>query len=400
MRVTFKAYDEIKPLRDLKESRFQRNRHPKDQIKRLAKIMREHGVSQPIHIAVVGGENLGEIAFGHGRKEAALCNKWNEYPVVYLEFKDLDEYYAKVQSDNAIAHWSELDLADINQDVADLGPDFDIDLLGIKDFVIEPAEKYDAQCDEDEVPEHTEAKTKLGDLWLLGEHRLLCGDALKDADKLGDLKRGLLLTDPPYGIDVVKFDGNGGGNRKSGKVGYAKAGQYGAKASCRVYKPIIGDDKPFDPSFLMAIGDDQIIWGANNFASKLNDNSHWLVWDKKMPEKNNFSDAELAWTSFDKKNVKTYVFGWAGMIREGDRKDELVNRVHPTQKPVGLMANIINDYSKEKGVVIDLFGGSGSTLIAAEKTNRKCYMMELDPHYCDVIISRYEKYTGTKARLS
>jgi DNA modification methylase len=111
-----------------------------------------------------------------------------------------------------------------------------------------------------------------------------------------------------------------------------------------------------------------------------------------MPEGTDFSGAELAWTSIDKKAVKTYKFAWAGMTRAGNRKDELTKRVHPTQKPVGLFEKILVDYPCE--TILDLYGGSGSTLIACEKTNRKCFMMELDPHYIDVIVNRYVKYSG------
>lgn len=143
MRITFNTYDKLEKLTKLKKSRFQRNKHPKDQIERLAKLMREQGVRHPIHIAIVDGVDTKEIAFGHGRRDAAKLNKWKEYPIVYQEFEDMDEYYACVQSDNAIALWSELDLSAINEDIINLGPDFDVDLLGIKDFVIEPAEKYE-----------------------------------------------------------------------------------------------------------------------------------------------------------------------------------------------------------------------------------------------------------------
>lgn len=119
----------------------------------------------------------------------------------------------------------------------------------------------------------------------------------------------------------------------------------------RQYKPVLNDDKPFDPSFLLNFNCDSIIFGANNFASKLPDNSRWLVWDKKTNEemdKDNFSDVELAWTNINKKSCKIYRHMWSGLIREGDRKTELQERVHPTQKPVGLLSNIINDYSNER----------------------------------------------------
>jgi DNA modification methylase len=120
----------------------------------------------------------------------------------------------------------------------------------------------------------------------------------------------------------------------------------------------------------------------------------WLIWDKQNT--GNFADAELAWTSFDK-SVKLYHFMWNGLVREGDRKAEGERRIHPTQKPVGLIAHILNDFTKEKNAILDCFGGSGSTLIACEQLNRKCFMMELEPKYIDVIIARWEKFTGRKA---
>lgn len=117
---------------------------------------------------------------------------------------------------------------------------------------------------------------------------------------------------------------------------------------------------------------------------------HWLVWDKKntMPT---FGDAELAWTNVRRDSVKIKEFIYNGLI--GKEKE----RLHPTQKPIGLIAEVTEDYSNKGDIVLDLFGGSGSTLIACEKTNRKCYMMELDPKYVDVIIDRWEKYSEQKA---
>ena len=136
MRIAFDSYAEILPLKKLIKSKHQRNKHPKDQLERLAKIMQAHGVRHPIHISKLSGR----VCFGHGRWEAAKLNGWKEYPVVYQDFKDDDEEYACVQSDNAIAHWAELDLSSINNDLGNLGPDFDIDLLGIKDFVLDMSE--------------------------------------------------------------------------------------------------------------------------------------------------------------------------------------------------------------------------------------------------------------------
>lgn len=261
---------------------------------------------------------------------------------------------------------------------------FDIPHFDFEEFQEEFGDEPQFQSNEDEVPEaRVETDIKLGDMFQLGEHRLLCGDSTDKAqvDKLmGGEKADMVFTDPPYGMNVVKPDDNIGGNRK---------------AKCGVYRPIIGDDKPFDPTFLLSLCELQIIWGANHFSNKLPTSPHWIVWNKEMPDGTDFSGAELAWTNIDKKAVKVYKFTWAGMTREGDRKDELNKRVHPTQKPVGLFQNILNDYDPRS--VIDPYGGSGSTLIACEKTKRKCFMMELDPQYVQVIIDRWEKFTGKKA---
>lgn len=140
MVIKVSKYEKMEDLAKLKSSPHQRNKHPEEQIERLAKIMRVRGVRQPIHVARVKGKVLNEIAYGHGRKAAAELNGWKKYPIVYQDFETDDEYYEAVQSDNAIQVWSELDFAAINADLGDLGPDFDIDLLGIEGFTLEPFE--------------------------------------------------------------------------------------------------------------------------------------------------------------------------------------------------------------------------------------------------------------------
>ena len=198
----------------------------------------------------------------------------------------------------------------------------------------------------------------------------------------------LVLTDPPYGISVV------GGDKAFGKVGG------GNIVESHLYSTIIGDDttetSQANYEIVKELSKNQIIFGGNYFTDFLSPSRCWVVWDKQNT--GNFADAELAWTSFDK-GVRLYHFLWNGLCREGSRKVEGKTRVHPTQKPVGLMANIIKDFSEDGASVLDCFGGSGSTLIACEQTNRNCYMMELDPHYVDVIIARWENLTGEKAVL-
>lgn len=220
--------------------------------------------------------------------------------------------------------------------------------------------------DDDDVPEVEESITKQGDLWILGEHRLLCGDATKkeDVERLMDgQKADMVFTDPPYGMDAVKNSG----------------------VLSKKYKNIINDD-----SINVAVKSFQLIdtnvpaiwWGANYYANMLPNKSCWIVWDKNNGGSDQM-DCELAWT-----NLK-------GVTRQFTQASEKKNRVHPTQKPVELIEWTFKKVDAKN--VVDLFLGSGSTLIACEKTNRKCYGMEIDTHYCDVIVKRWEDYTGNKA---
>ena len=165
----------------------------------------------------------------------------------------------------------------------------------------------------------------------------------------------------------------------------------------RLYKPVLGDDKPFDPKHLLDLNVPSIIFGANNFAHELPNNHRWLVWFKKSSlqyKRNCFSDVELCWTNLKGKSCLMYWHSWSGMVRAGERKEELEERVHPTQKPVGLLVQMIEEFTNPNDVVLDLYGGSGSTLIACEKTNRKCLIMELSKDYCEIIEKRYWDYVG------
>lgn len=356
------------------------NKHDKEQIDLLARLISFYGFRHPIIVS----NRTGFIVAGHGRLEAAKKLGLKEVPVDYQDFTDDAQEYGFLVADNAIAGWSELDLAKINVDFVDLGPDFDVDMLGIKDFQIEPIDKLEPGCDEDEVPEHVEPKTKLGDVYKLGNHRLICGDStsIDAVEKLmNGEKADMVFTDPPYGIG---YDDT----KHKNYHGY-KASNFGI---------IKGDDKEFNwLDFQWLEQGEQIWFGANYYCKQLPQSGSWYVWDKKTEamQQNGMlftNDFEIAWS---KKKHKQEICRkiWAGAIN----KEKGESRLHPTQKPIGLIEWFFERIKGEK--VIDLFGGSGSTLIACEKTNRKCFMMELDPHYCDVIVARWEKYTGQKAEL-
>lgn len=247
--------------------------------------------------------------------------------------------------------------------------------------------KDNPTAEEDDFDDDSVKETvcKKGDIWQLGDHRLMCGDSTS-ADDVSILMNGkranIVLTDPPYGISVVDKDGKiGGGNL----------------VPQGIYMPVIGDETTdtarlnFD--IIKELSDKQIIFGGNYFLDFLPPSPSWIIWDKKGDmESNNFADGEMAWCSFHTP-IRIFSQIWRGMIKEGENG----KRVHPTQKPVNLLGRILTTFSKDGDIVLDAFGGSGTTLIACEQLNRKCYMMELDPHYCDVIIARWEKLTGKKA---
>jgi hypothetical protein len=226
------------------------------------------------------------------------------------------------------------------------------------------------EIEEDEVPEvPVDPITKPGDLWILGEHRLLCGDSTKaeDVERLMAGKRaGAVVTDPPYGGILNKTNGHGKLKEAAKKYG---GGDWDYRPSGELLRWIA--------SFNHAI-----IWGGNYFASDLPDGRGWLVWDKKNGQ-SSFADAELAWTNLDQA---------VRMIAEN--VGTIGDRAHPTQKPVQVMRWAIEMTS---GDLLDPFLGSGTTLIAAEQLGRKCYGMEISPQYCDVIVKRWETLTGRKA---
>jgi len=312
---------------------------------------------------------------GHQRLKIATMLGLKEIPCVEVELNPAKEKELNIRLNKNVGEWDWDALANY----------FDVGELTEWGFTDDELQFYEDEpteglIDDDEVPEVEEAITKQGDLWLLGEHRLLCGDATKkeDVERLMDgQKADMVFTDPPYGIDI--------GNQSQGKGGgIAKKIDYGTNEWDKKV-PISGIQ------IALSFGREAFLWGGNHFCDILPISSGWVVWDKENG-KTDFSDCELAWTSLQKA-TKLYKWKWRGMIQKDMTNKE--KRYHPTQKPVGLFVDIFNDV--EFITCLDPFLGSGSTLIACEKTNRKCYGMEIDPHYCDVIVKRWEEYTGNKA---
>ena len=298
-----------------------------------------------------------------------------------------DEKIGLALADNRTSDLSEWDQEMLRKlsEEHDLQPWFEQDDLD-ELLAVTELEPEEGNTDPDEVPEAPEDPiTKPGDLWILGNHRLLCGDSTnpQHVERLMDgVTPEMVYTDPPYGISVVGNNGTVGGG------GVCKANKY---------QPIAGDDSidvALDAIELIKTLDSktQVIWGGNYYANALANTASWIVWDKRGDmASNNFADCELAWCNAGSP-ARIYKQIWSGMIKEG----ESGKRVHPTQKPVALAEWCFENYGEPK-TVLDLFLGSGSTLIACEQTRRSCYGMELSPAYCDVIVKRWEDFTGNTA---
>lgn len=237
---------------------------------------------------------------------------------------------------------------------------------------------------EDEIPEVKESFVKKGDLWILGNHRLKCGDASNKEDVahlMGGERADMVYTDPPYGID---FD-----DEANSKKQLAHTGKISKK-----FGKIDGDCEEFDPAhILQTFGYANIfLWGANEYCWKL-PRGAWIVWDKKLEQQANvpYGDFELCWSNNSGFKMLRHVWGGFKNKETGEA------RYHPTQKPVSLACDFFERWGKDKANIVDLYGGSGSTLIACEKTGKRCFMSEIDEHYASVIIERWQKFTGHKA---
>jgi DNA modification methylase len=368
VKITQKKVTELIPY--VKNSRT----HSDEQVAQIAASIKEFGWTNPI---LVDGSN-GIIA-GHGRLMAARKLGYTEVPTI--ELADLTETQKKayIIADNRLALNAGWDNEMLTIELNDLLADgFALEILGFDpkelDALLEP-EVVEGLTDDDAVPDvPEEPKTKLGDIYQLGNHRLMCGDStfIDDVEKLMQgTYPNLIHTDPPYGMNAVSKSSV---LRKNYKV------------------DILGDDTPdvakdaFNLIYGLYPEAKHIWWGANYYCSTLPDSECWLVWDKDNGQSDQ-TDCELAWANF------------RSVVRQFTKASEKTNRVHPTQKPVALMEWIIKRFKLSANTIADYFGGSGSTLIAAEKHGIQAFVMEFDPRFCDVIVKRWEDFTGKKAVL-
>lgn len=376
-------------INTLKEYEKNAKLHPQEQIEQIKKSIQEFNMIDPI-----GVWKDNSIIEGNGRYKACMQLGIKEVPIIRLDHLTDEERKSYIIAHNKLTMNSDFDIDILKNELENLKElDFDLELTGfnideLDELFKQDEEKQEIIEDDFDIEPPEEPKAKLGDIYQLGNHRLMCGSST-DIDMVNKLidnnKIDLVYTDPPYGINIVN---------DKGKVGA------GNLAKNRTYLEVKGDDTTETAqefyNTCVALGIEKfILWGGNYFIDFLPFSPSWLIWDKRIDmNSNNFADGEMAWCSF-KTPVRIYHQLWNGMIREGEHED----RVHPTQKPIRMQTEILKDFTNENDNILDGFGGSGSTLIACEETNRNCFMMEYEPHYVDVIIKRWEEFTGKKAVL-
>lgn len=374
-------YDRMVDIDLLVPNHLNANKHPERQIKLLAKIMKQQGWRSPVVIS----KRSGFVVAGHGRIEAARLNGWTEVPVDDQDFESEAIEYAHLIADNKISALAEHDDSMMIDELMnnEALKDLDFELLGMLDFEL-PTDIDEAKEEiEDDVPSDVETRVKPGDLWKLGDHVLLCGDAtnIQHVERLmGGEKADMVFTDPPYNI----------GYRDMSK-------QFGEIKNDKMSEPDFSDfllsSIPKAPIMYICCS-----WKFCNIFKKSMDDiecspKSMIIWNKVNPARHldkYFKQHEILFYYGPFGGQKTL----RGDIWELKRQK---NTLHPTMKPIELIEMALFDHNVKN--ILDVFGGSGSTLIACEKTKRKCFMMEIDPHYCSVILERWEKYSDKKAEL-
>lgn len=372
--------------------------HDDTQVSQIAGSIAEFGFVNPI---LVGDDNI--IIAGHGRLMAAQQLGLDTVPVIVLHHLTEAQRRALVIADNKIAEnagWNDELLKLELEELGDLG--FDLDVIGFSDEELDELLGNDEQpgeTDEDDIPEvEDEPVSRHGDVWILGDHRLLCGDSTskQDLEKLmsGELA-DMAFTDPPYNVDY----GNNAKDKMRGK-------------DRRIMNDNLGDD------FYQFLKD-----ALTNLLSVTKGACYIAMSSSELDTlQKAFRDAGGKWSTFIVWAKNTFTLGrsdyqrqyepilygwregndhfWCGARDQGDVwffNKPVKNDLHPTMKPVELVERALRNSSKSRDIVLDLFGGSGSTLIACEKTGRAARLIELDPKYVDVIVRRWQDYSGEQA---
>ncbi|MGN0695048.1 MAG: site-specific DNA-methyltransferase [Lentihominibacter sp.] len=384
--ITDLVYAEYNPRKQLTEA--------DEEYQKIKRSLQEFGYVDPV---IINSDNT--IIGGHQRVTVLRDLGYKEIDVVVVDMDKTKEKALNIALNKITGEW---DFNKLEALLAELHEEMDASITGFDDSeisqMLDSMKTLDADDDgfneADALEEVTEPETKQGDIYLLGQHRLMCGDSTNEAD-VKKLMNGraadLLLTDPPYNVDIknskdmkIINDNMDSDSFRKFLIDAFKAADAGLKEGASYY-----------------------IWHADseglNFRSAC-EAVGWKVRQCLIWNKNTFS---LGRQDYQWKH-EPCLYGWkdgAAHYFVDDRTQSTVinedkpaaNSEHPTMKPIKLVSRLIKNSSRQNELVLDVFGGSGSTMIACEQLNRSCYMMELDPKYCDVIINRWEKFTGQKA---
>ncbi len=374
----------------------------------LRRSMRRFGTVEP----VVVNRRSGHIVGGHQRVKAAEAEGIKTLPVVQVDLDARAEKQLNLALNRINGQFDPDRLSVVLADLKISGADLAITgftQAELEDLIARPEEPKAGLTDPDAVPAAGKAKSKAGDLWLLGEHRLLCGDA-RNADGvqelMGDERYSILVTDPPYGVSYADknefLNSLDSGKRLEKKIAHddQTPEQMAAfwKSAFSTIRPFAGDGASFyitGPSgflllpLLIALRDSGflqrqlLVWAKNNHVLGRSDYHY------------KHESILYGWV----KGAHKY-YGPPGEVSLWQVDRPSASKLHPTMKPVGLFARAIRNSSRTGEIVLDPFLGSGTSIIAAEQLGRRCYGLEIDPAYCDVIVKRWEKFTGQKAKRS
>mgnify|MGYP003149845855 CR=1 FL=1 len=387
------SYDRPVDLVDLVEHPSNPNKHGDKQIALLSKIIRNQGWRNPVIVS----KRSGFIVAGHGRLAAAKLLNVEAVPVDYQDFANEAEEHAHLIADNRIAELAEIDSNELAGLLRDLEGKIDLDLTGFDEVSLddiltatEPeAAEVDAEPQIDKAEElQAKWKTELGQVWKLGDHRLLCGDAVDSINNFNDIDA--IVSDPPYGMN---FDASWYGGETS----------FGTTVDSPTKKEgkVEWDSKPFDPSHLFGKSKNIALFGANFYCTRLLEDGTWWVWDKHITENGETPNwygmpFELIWFN-GKRGHKIVRHLWAGFTRKKTEQDK--TRFHPTQKPIGVMREVVEYVTDKKQTVLDPYNGSGTTLMACLSCDRKYIGIEIEPKYVAVTIQRWADATGREPKL-
>ena len=337
-----------------------------DKFKKLTKSIQEFPEMLELRPIVVDSNMV--VLGGNMRLKACIAAGLKEVPIIVADNLTEQQQAEFIIKDNVgFGEW-DWDLLANQWDVEAL-EDWGLELPFDNTPVLE------AEEDDYEAPSEIQTDIVLGDLIKIGQHRLLCGDST-DSDQVARLMNGekadMVFTDPPYGIGLDKD-----------KQRLGKSQEYGAVLNDH-------DNTTAIDAFNLVSSlniDNLFFWGANHYSNALPPSSCWIVWDKQGGKHVTYADVELCYSNLNSP-ARMFTHIWDGFRRDSEKGEK---RIHPTQKPVKLICEIWEYFKIEYKIVLDLFLGSGSTMVAAHQLNRKCYGMELDPKYCQVIVDRMHK---------